>query len=516
MNTEDTATPQGTQRRPTAIITPTVDPTSEGTTTPEPIRDAITSIEEFVFEPPYTTDTPPATGYIMFHSRAATELPQLRTEEWPYKDEKPNPISISKARKLLAAAYAAIPCEQEGTGVHGYAWMIETDTQWATRSGTSTITAPTKPIKETDYDIKKQMKYADQMDMYKLYIHLVQEGRIKLIEWFGKPMFMDLYVDELLPASITPRELLTHLSDTYALGADNRRYMERIEAVFAAPYDRKQTIEAYFMRLQEARTNAALLGQPFTEQQTMNKALSQFEKILGKSSYKAEKKWNEKDPTNRTWAKFKIFWKAEMHQWETVTKVKREANQAVTDEVSTLNARIDSMQFDMTALQAENRSQQEQNSALIHQQQQQFHHALMVGQQERSRYSNDDATTLTDYGAAYERGRLAGLSAGASMAGGTHQQYSQETTTQQDRINAAKRRAPDSYRDANDGRGLQFSKYCRNCGCNCTHWTRRCYELSDAEKQQYKNASFSNLMGGSTKFLERRDKYQKEFNFDSL
>ena len=36
------------------------------------------------------------------------------------------------------------------------------------------------------------------------------------------------------------------------------------------------------------------------------------------------------------------------------------------------------------------------------------------------------------------------------------------------------------------------------------------------EKNKYSDASFSNTMGGSTKFLERRDKYQKDFGFDSL
>ena len=69
------------------------------------------------------------------------------------------------------------------------------------------------------------------------------------------------------------------------------------------------------------------------------------------------------------------------------------------------------MHFDMTALQAENRSHQEQNNALIAQQQSQFHHALAAEQQERSRYGNNDASTITDYATAYERGRCAGLSA---------------------------------------------------------------------------------------------------------
>jgi hypothetical protein len=522
MNTDDdTATQQRTQARHIATITPAANPSTDVSTpgTPEQLRDAIESIEQFVFDPS-TANAPPepreTTAYVMFPTRAVTELPELSTEAWPHADTKPNPISISKARKLLAAAYAAIPCELEGTGIHGYAWMIETDEQWEARGDTAAIVAPTKPTKETDYDVKKQMAYADRMEMYRHYHHLVQKGRNKLIEWFGKSMFMDLYVNELLPASITPKDLLQHLTDTYALGADNRRYMEQVEAVFASPYNRKTTVEAYFMRLQDARLNADLLGQPFTEQQTMNKALSQFEKLLGKDAYKAEKKWNEKEPIDRTWTQFKIFWKKEIHQWETVTKSLREANNAVTEQVDSLNARIDNMQFDMTALQAENRSHQEQNSALIALQRSQFQHALAAKQQERSNYGNNETSTITNYAAAYERGRRAGLSAATTANTSYTQQRPPGNASQRDLLHTAKTRAPDSYRHANDGRGKKFTKYCWKCGCNCTHWTRRCYELTDAEKQQYKDASFSNTMGGSSKFLDRRDKYQQDFQFDSL
>ena len=34
------------------------------------------------------------------------------------------------------------------------------------------------------------------------------------------------------------------------------------------------------MQLQEAHTDADLLGQPYTDEQTINKALKQFEKTL--------------------------------------------------------------------------------------------------------------------------------------------------------------------------------------------------------------------------------------------
>ena len=104
-------------------------------------------------------------------------------------------------------------------------------------------------------------------------------------------MFLDLQVDGLLPTTTTPRELIKHLTATYANRSDRRRQMEEIEVEFNGPYDMKQPVEAYFMKLQEARRHGELLGQPFTEEQTVNRALKQFELQYGYDATKAEKKW---------------------------------------------------------------------------------------------------------------------------------------------------------------------------------------------------------------------------------
>ena len=309
----------------TAVISPEDIPSdTDSTGTPPLLAEAIDSIENYEYQSPITTDTPDTTNhnealelYMMFNTCAPTELPQLRTEPWPYSGKKPNPISISKARRLLATAYAAVPCELAGTGDHGYAWMIESKEEWCKRQGVdNTIDAPTKPTKERDYDIKQRLEYADKMDTYRMYKHLMHEGCLKIIEWFGKPMFVDLYVNDMLPVTTTPTELIEHLRETYCQGRDNRRYMEQVEKDFNSEFDSKGPVEAYFLKLQEARSNAELLGQPFTEAQTMNKALAQFEKYLGKSAYKAEKRWNESKSTG--WTAFKVFWKDELHQWDTV------------------------------------------------------------------------------------------------------------------------------------------------------------------------------------------------------
>ena len=75
-----------------------------------------------------------------------TALPTLQMEEWPFVGQTLIPINIHKACQLLGAGYAAIPCELDGTNIHGYAWMIKTTEEWKEQRGVKpTITAPTKP-----------------------------------------------------------------------------------------------------------------------------------------------------------------------------------------------------------------------------------------------------------------------------------------------------------------------------------------------------------------------------------
>ena len=54
------------------------------------------------------------------------------------------------------------------------------------------------------------------------------------------------------------------------------------------------------------------------------------------------------------------------------------------------------------------------------------------------------------------------------------------------RLEAARRRNPADYKHVDDGRGKKFRYYCYKCGCNTTHNTNGCYELSTEDKAKYK------------------------------
>lgn len=442
------------------------------------------------------------------HMMQPMEKPTLQTEGWPYVGQKPSPISIGTARKFLATAYAAVNCKYDAAGVHGYAWIIETEETWLNRDDiTEVIVPPKKPKEVKEFDYKAQWAYAAELNDYERYNHLIQAGKAKIIEWFGKEMFTDLHVQGMLPVTKTPKDLLEHLSATYAQVDDQRWHMDDVEEAFNKGFDpKRERIEAYFMRLQDAREQAELLEEPFTDRQAMRKVIKQMVRHYGeKETGKAEKKWSDKPANEKNWEAFKTFWKNEVHRWDAIKGKSKESKLAMS-EMSALNATVQEMQMKMVALQAEARSTQERNEVLS--QQIQFHQALQASRSG----TNDDVSTITDYMQGFEQrmnDRIANISSSSSSHGTSDRRSQGQPYT-------AQGREPKDFKSRNDGKGKRFTSYCWKCGCNCTHWTRRCTLLSEAERKQYRDASFSNLMGGSTKFLDRRDKYQADYQFDSL
>lgn len=505
------SSPPGNRRTQGQVVTPgaeSVTTTTEREETPH-LDEAIDEIRSYQYQSPLAQGTPAdATeeefaAFMMFNSLPAAPLPQLETEPWPHAGQDPNPVNIGTARRLLAAGFEDVKCDIEGAEGHGHAWMIETSETWLARKGTAVVQPPPRPARVTEYTIKAQWEYMERLRIHTLYEHLVQAGKKKLIEWFRKAVFNDLYRDGILPRAVTPREMLSHISEVYAGLRHNRRYMTQVKEEFETPYNPKEPVEAYFMKLQDARAHAKLLEEPYTDRQVMRQALTELEKHHRKDVFKAEKKWGELPTEKHTWENFKRFWKEEIHQWKILNQSTKHANQAVLDEVSSLTQRLNAMQANVSALQEENRSVVEQNETLV--QQIQFQNALQATDR-RTGSSSDEISAITDYMVAFEQRMNDRINAMSGEHGGDTQQL----------LKAAKNRDPSVYKNLNDGKGKQFSRYCWKCGCNTTHSTHKCYELQSGDKQRYKDATFNNRMGGSAKFLERRDKYQADYGFDSL
>ena len=335
------------------------------------------------------TDDVAAIATVRVNQQPTTALPELKTGRWTYKGiVTPDPISIEKTRKLLAAGYGKIPCEVPGAGTHGYAWMVKKEQQWNKRKGTILLTLNVvlrHTLRPVTLDPKPMVRHKINQQAYHIYHHLKEEGKERLIKWFSEEMFVDMHEDGKLPTDKTPREMLDHLSEMYAKPHHYRKHMNQVKTDFACKYNPKKPVEVYFMRLQEARERADLLEQSFTEKQTINKALDQFEKQHGTNVAKAEHKWNEKDEPDQTWINFKKHLKDYINTWKSTGGVMHHGYH-----VDELREEVEGMKLDLSALQAENRTYQEENNDL-QARQHDIHQALQTEQVSQASWYQDEA-----------------------------------------------------------------------------------------------------------------------------
>ena len=449
------------------------------------------------------------------------ELPTLGTEVWPYEGKAPDPVSIGTARRFLAAGYARIYCPLEEAGEHGYAWIIETPTKWAIRKGTQPIEAPTKPKKPTEYSVRARLEYADKTEEYATYKHLANLGIKKLIEWFGKAVFSDLHLDGALPPDVTPKKMLEHIEDTYADYDKLRMCGDEARATIMGAYDPKKSIEECFAVIQNALYQLELLDTPLAlggsdGRYLQDVVVNQLQKHYGKDVSKANDKWHKETTADeKTWDKFKTYWKEEINrlakynEMSTKSKNRKYANQvAYEDEEEeaeepyhpALWARM------QASYQAEIESLRERATKA---EDAQFQQSYQAHQAETQAEQNSDQQSLVSALTQLTQDVAALKSQGNRTQGTT-------SLSKDERIHIARNRNPKDYKSLNGGKGKQFQWYCWKCGVNCTHGTRFCYELDNNQKKKFKDATPTNTMGGSTKLLDRHGKYQSDYGFDSL
>ena len=437
-----------------------------------------------------TSVLPPTT--IMYSAQAWIE-PTLQWDlKWPYTNAKPNPITVAVARKHLACAFAHVRClGRNEAKSHGHAWMVETEETWKKREGVTTVIEPfVQPEEPDDYTVESQIKFARADAHYQTYIFLRRVGQKKLIEWFGINYFADLYVNDALPVATTPATMLKHMATTYCKVTQYRQAMKQVRTLYNSSFEVADGVENYFATLQDVSLQSGLLEEPYSSAQLMTRALEEFESVYGSDAAKADDKWTEKSADEKTWEAFKIYWKDAIEKINTF----KQANVKQANMLTTVEHELGRVLQAMNVLTRENQTLKQQQ---VHQANQ-LTNVLQRAPSMHTPQSNDDVSVLTDMVTKLET-RLAKLD-NRTLA----------TTS------LSKSKGPRAYEDQNDGKGRCFNSYCWKCGCNGTHWTRRCRLISNADKQKYAYANFEDRLGGSTKFLDRRNKYQSDYSFDSL
>ena len=431
----------------------------------------------------------------------AAALPTLKTGPWPHKaGDVPNPVSTAKARKLLATGKAKTPCDIPGTGVHGCAFMADKPSAWNKRSGVSDHTTVTVAMpKKSELtaaeatDVTKVLMHNMKMQPCVLHNHVKESRKDKIIEWFGTDLFADMCAEGAMPPQTTPNDMLEHLEGTCAQPSHYCRLMEQVEKMHTAECNPKDTVEKCFMTLQEARENATLLEQPFTDEQTMNKATTQFIGAHGREAEKAERTWNKKTDGERTWTNFKKFWKEEIHLWSLSG-----ANGGSGAKVDALEAEMRSAQGDASALQAKNRNHQQENHSLRTQQfqTQQALQAKQATQNGRARARDDQSQNGSRTGS----NDISALTEAVSL-------LTKDVKFPRDKSEGT---GTTAGTDTQPGRGGKHI-HCWKCGSQLHHWTRQCRFPSKEDKQKCRNLTGTNTMGGNEKNCDRFGKHESDF-----
>ena len=139
------------------------------------------------------------------------------------------------------ATFLEVDCKSPGADIHGHAWMVEREAKWNAREGTGSATTPKQPPLTSD----DSPTHCQKKDLHQLHMHVVLEGKQKLVNWFGKSMFVDMHVNKSLPALTTPRMILEHLKGTHAKPCHHRQHVAEVQKAFKTTFDSKKLAEVH-------------------------------------------------------------------------------------------------------------------------------------------------------------------------------------------------------------------------------------------------------------------------------
>ena len=391
-------------------------------------------------------------------------LQSPKTSKWPYSSkEDPNPVSIAKARKLLADGYVEVPCKIEGTNGHGHAWMIEGPEVWLLRDGVELVKPPQEPntvggLKQPssldDPNWDQYMRATRDFDHYR---KLRLEGVQKLVEWFGEGRFVSLEVDGTLPRTITPRKMLEHLDKYFATPRHCRNRGKAVWASIDKPYVLSQDFGAYIKRLKDARRDSVLLQCTIPYAILVNRALEHLGTALGPKYDSLEKKWDAKhdelqpgrrgkgtegEPTKRVWEAFEDFWQEAINTIKALAEPKQyRGHQAITDASASL--------ADSYYVPPSN--------------------------------GPDDMSSMTDYTAQ-----------GQPASAGTPRAYTAGTPNGQGPPPGSSQGTVATGSTPNR-RGPRYIRYCYKCGVNYSHPTFTCPQMGEADRAKYSSFTILDL-----------------------
>ena len=233
------------------------------------------------------------------------------TEEEDYdmtaldKVQWPGVANILEATTQIAAVLGDYPCEAVGAEDYGHQFLIYSSAIWLTLDNITQEVVVNKPATFTGnthaerhiHDMKLKTYHEKEKH---------QKGAIRMIKYiFPSEVFIDLQNSQGLMVGKTPVEIMEHLKDTFCDDEEIEKEILMQEDNLKVKYNPAELPQAYFAKLQNAKTILMFLKETASDKKLIRFAVNQFEKHA--DLYTAIDEWKRKIAANKTWSNFKSF-----------------------------------------------------------------------------------------------------------------------------------------------------------------------------------------------------------------
>lgn len=403
-----------------------------------------------------------------------------------------------KFRRNMGACYTKVPLEMDET--KNASFLVDDETKWNAWHGTVNKTLPAFP-KHPGFETSGLTRYERTKLKRETTVHttckyLCTQG-LDFMDKVFPGQFNEVKEDGAFKLNYTLQDAFDHLAKTLHFEVTTKYKYQTVMTELDAPYDAVAGPGSYFLKLIETQDAIKSFGPLYAASATdavlVLKGLTAFRKAYGeKTLLLSTQKWDAIDeglqltPNQyqaKIFSEFQKFWMKELQSLRHIQAGGQvQVNLAeVTEDQELTSARVNHHAQTIAALQAE---------------------------LAELRHIPDDLQTVLSNLTTVTTKLAAGTVTTAPITVATPPVRSSYKERQE-------RRAArwENIKKLNGGKGRLYDQYCWHCGLTPNHTAAICHSLTTTQKEQYKGATLHNRMGGSTKYLERAGKYERDFDF---
>ena len=205
--------------------------------------------------------------------------------------KRPSQTTIITAKKTIGKILTSFSNTIPNTGNYGYAFIIYSPQEWVALGNALQVIPPIDPLVFGGGDAAARYLHETQKITFQAYKRHKDATIRMILHIFGETVFLALQDPHGLIVGHTPRELITHLEQTYVTPKQRRDDITAIDLKIQQPYSMDQMIETYFVGMTEARFMLASLNMPMPDAEMIRLCLAQF--ILNEEMNEPCEKWED-------------------------------------------------------------------------------------------------------------------------------------------------------------------------------------------------------------------------------